>query len=168
MKPRLFAFLLALALPPAPGLATEKDTRVYELRSYHVAPGKMDALHARFRNHTMKLMEKHGITNVGYWVPVENGNRLFFLLSYPSREARDKSWKAFQADPDWQKVFKESEKNGKLVERTEHIYLTTTDYSPAVKPSQAGDRIFELRVYTASPGNMDNLHARFREHTLRL
>src|SRR6266851_4063073 len=71
-----------------------KDPRVYEMRIYYAAPGKLDALNARFRNHTMKLFEKHGIQNVGYWVPIENTeNKLIYVLSYPSREAREKSWK---------------------------------------------------------------------------
>jgi hypothetical protein len=163
------ALLLAACLPASESRAAEGDGKVYEMRIYTAAEGKLDALHARFRDHTVKLFEKHGITNVGYWVPIDNKeNKLIFLLSYPSREARAKSWKAFLADPDWQKASRESEKDGKLVTNVEQRFLVTTDYSPAVKVGKDGDRVFELRVYTASKGNLDNLNARFRNHTLKL
>ena len=82
---------LAVALPsradePQPGA-------VYEMRTYFAAPGKLDALHARFKNHTMKLFEKHGLTNVGYFVPVDNkDNKLVYFISSRSKEARDKSF----------------------------------------------------------------------------
>src|SRR5262245_61262270 len=97
---KLFA-LFALALAAA-GVARAADTRVYEMRVYYAAEGKLDALNARFRDHTVKLFEKHGITNVAYLTPIENPDRkLIYFLSYPSREAREASWKAFAADPDW-------------------------------------------------------------------
>src|SRR5947209_15484991 len=99
-----------LALAPLVALTTgssaaEKDTRVYEMRVYYAAPGKLDALNARFKDHTLKLFEKHGITNVAYFTPIDNkDSKLVYFLSYPSKEARDKSWKAFGADPDWKKA----------------------------------------------------------------
>src|SRR6478752_1331464 len=102
--PPLFALTPLLALTgSAP--AAEKDTRVYEMRVYSAAPGKLDALNARFRDHTMKLFEKHGLTNVGYFVPTgENkDNKLVYFIAAPSKEARDKSFKEFGADPDWKK-----------------------------------------------------------------
>jgi hypothetical protein len=159
---------LALGLPTAK--AADNDTRLYELRIYTAAPGKLDDLNARFRDHTTKLFTKHGITNVGYWVPVDKAdNRLIYLLAFPDKEAQQKSWKAFGADPEWRKVVKESEANGRLLAKPpESIFLKATDYSPAVKPSPSGDRLFELRTYTASPGNLDALNARFRDHTLKL
>src|SRR5258708_14465953 len=93
----------------------EPDSRCFELRTYYAAPGKLDDLHARFRDHTTKLFEKHGITNIGYWVPLENpDNKLFYVLAYPSREARETSWKDFAADPDWQAVRNTCEQYGKL------------------------------------------------------
>src|SRR5262245_51620849 len=115
--------------------AAEKDTRVYEMRVYYAAPGKLDALNARFRDHTTKLFEKHGLTNVGYFVPVgENkDNKLVYFISAPSKEARDKSFKTFGADPDWKKAAAESEKDGRLVTKVESTFLTATDYSPALK-----------------------------------
>jgi len=150
--------------------AAATDTRCYEMRIYYAAPGKLDALNTRFRDHTCKLFEKHGMVNVGYWLPKTNSeNKLVYLLAYPSRQARAKSWQEFMADPDWQTASKESEKGGKLVLKAESIFLTATDFSPAIKPSATTEpRVFELRTYTASPGNLDNLLARFRDHTLKL
>jgi len=107
--------------------------RVFELRAYTAAPGKMDALNARFREHTAKLFEKHGMSNIGYWNPAdlkEAGNKLVYLLAFPSQEAADASWKAFRADPEWKTVQKASEQNGKLVTKVESVFLKPTDYSP--------------------------------------
>jgi hypothetical protein len=162
--------MLLASLTPGSGRAVEpKDSRVYELRTYRAAPGKLEALEARFRDHTMKLFEKHGMTNVGYWVPIDNpDNKLIYMLAFPSREERVQAWKGFNADPQWTKARKESEVRGSLVTRVESVLLTATDYSPAVQPSQAGERVFELRTYTVSKGNLDNLNARFRDHTMKL
>jgi hypothetical protein len=165
----LLSALVLLAASPVRGADKDKDTRVYEMRTYYAAPGKLDALHARFRDHTVKLFEKHGMTNVGYWVPVDNpDNKLIYILAYPSREVRENSWKEFFADPDWQKAQKESEVNGKLVAKVDNVFLTATDYSPEIKPAKGEDRVFELRVYTATKGNLDALNDRFRQHTLKL
>jgi hypothetical protein len=150
-------------------LAADTDSRVFEMRIYYAAEGKLDALHSRFRDHTTDLFEKHGITNIGYWTPVENPDReLIYFLAYPSREAREQSWKAFMADPDWQKAYKASEVDGKLVSKVVSKFFTATDYSPAMKPDASGDRVFELRTYTTTPGNLDALHARFRDYTVKL
>lgn len=149
--------------------AAERDSRVFEMRTYWSPAGKLDALHARFRDHTTKLFDKHGMTNVGYWVPLENpDNKLIYFLAYPSREAREKSWKAFIADPDWQRAHRESEADGKLVDKVESRFLQATDYSPAIKPSHNGERVFELRTYTTTPGNLSALNERFRNHTMKL
>jgi hypothetical protein len=118
------------------GLAQQRraDNRFFELRVYTASPDRMDNLLARFRNHTTRLFEKHGMTNVGYWTAVsgENAERtLVYLMAYPSREAREVSWKAFAADPDWQKAAKESQADGvRLAERVESRYLVPTDFSP--------------------------------------
>ena len=164
--------LLAATMLTAPFTATaaDKDTRVFEMRTYFSPAGKLDDLHARFRDHTTKLFAKHGMTNVGYWVPVENAeNKLVYVLAYPSREARETSWKAFMADPDWQAAYKASEVKGKLVEKVEQRFMAATDFSPAIQPSVGkGERVFELRTYTTTPGNLPGLHARFRDHTLAL
>ena len=147
-----------------------RETRCYELRTYYAAPGKLEELHARFRNHTCKLFEKHGMVNVGYWVPLDNpDNKLIYVLAYPSRDAREKSWKEFMADPDWQEAYKASEANGKLVNKFESLFLTATDYSPEIKAGKGSEpRTFELRTYTTTTGNLGALDARFRDHTISL
>ena len=110
------------------------QNRFFELRTYTANEGKLDALQARFRDHTCKLFEKHGMTNVGYWTPAEGDkskNTLIYILAFPDKEARNKAFKEFGADPEWQKAQKESEANGKLLAKPpESIFLTPTDYSP--------------------------------------
>ena len=109
------------------------DTRVFELRTYHAAPGKMDALNARFRDHTCELFKKHGMTIIGFWIPndaKDADKTLVYLLAFPSREAADRSWKAFMNDPEWTKAKEASEKEGKLVDKIERVFLNPTDYSP--------------------------------------
>jgi hypothetical protein len=113
--------------------AKKGDSRVFELRTYYAAPGKMEALHARFRDHTVGLFQKHGMTIVGFWSPLdktEAEKKLVYILAYPSKEAADKSWKAFREDPEWVKAKDESERNGKLVDKVESVYMSPTDYSP--------------------------------------
>src|SRR5262245_66135990 len=103
------------------------------MRTYSAALGKMEALHARFRDHTCRLFEKHGMTIVGFWVPADPDGakqKLVYILAYPSKEAREKSWQAFQNDPDWKAAKDASEKEGKLVDKVESVFLTGTDYSP--------------------------------------
>lgn len=110
------------------------DNRIFELRTYTAAPGKMDALNARFRDHTNKLFEKHGMTIIGFWMPAkqkEGEEKLIYILAYPSKEAAEKSWKAFRDDPEWKKVVAETEKNGRLLSKPpESVYMNPTDYSP--------------------------------------
>jgi hypothetical protein len=166
LRTLLLTTMLATSLP---AFAAEPDTRCFEMRTYYAAPGKLDDLLARFRDHTVKLFEKHGITNVGYWVPIENkDNKLVYVIAFPSREEREKRWKEFGADPDWQSARKASEEKGKLLTKVEAIFLRATDFSPAIQPSVGGPRVFELRTYTTTPGNLDHLQARFRDHTLAL
>ncbi len=143
---------------------------VYEMRVYYAAPGKLEDLNTRFRTNTMRIFAKHGMTNIGYWVPIDNPeNKLIYILAYPSREARAASWKAFGADPEWQAVAKASEVNGKIVSKVESTFMLSTDYSPALQMAASPQaRTFELRTYTASAGKLPNLHDRFRSHTLKL
>lgn len=162
------AFAAVLTLSSA--VAAEKESRFFEMRTYYAAPGKLDDLVERFRNHTTKLFERHGMVNIGYWLPLTNTeNKLVYLLAYPSREAREKAWKEFGADPEWKKVASESEKNGRLVAKADSVFLQPTDFSPAVTPDKAAaPRVFELRTYKAAPGKLENLLARFRDHTTTL
>ncbi|MGE0887054.1 MAG: NIPSNAP family protein [Blastocatellales bacterium] len=119
-------------IAPSPSLV--KDGKCYELRTYIAAPGKLEELHKRFRDHTIKLFKKHGMEVVGFWGPTDkekgSENTLVYVMAYPSREARDKAWRAFVADPEWQKARTESEKNGKLTEKVDSVILSATDYSP--------------------------------------
>lgn len=119
-------------IAPSPSLA--KDSRCFELRTYVAAPGKLEELHARFRNHTMRLFKKHGMQVVGFWGPTDkergSENTLVYVLAFPSREARNTAWRNFGADPEWREAAKESEKNGKLTEKVESVILMATDYAP--------------------------------------
>jgi hypothetical protein len=110
----------------------QSANRVFEIRTYTTHPGKLDALNARFRNHTVTLFQKHGMTNVGYWTPLDAPmaeNTLIYVLAHSSREAAKKSWDAFRKDPDWVKARTESEAQGPIVAKLESVFLTPTDYS---------------------------------------
>ena len=135
MKP-LFLSLTVVLMSTISAAADEPkpaaDTRVFEMRTYYAHPGKMAALHARFRDHTCKLFEKHGITLIGFWSPIEKDKAeevMVYLLAYPNKEAADKAWKAFRADPEWIKAKEASEKDGPLVKEAKSQFLTGTDYS---------------------------------------
>ncbi len=107
-------------------------TKVYELRTYYTHPGKLDDLHTRFRDHTLRIFEKHGMTNVGYWVPQDEparSNTLIYVLAHESRAAAKKSWEAFLADPEWRKVKAASEADGPIVTKVDSVYMDPTDYS---------------------------------------
>jgi len=113
--------------------AAAASSRVFEIRTYTAEPGKLEALHARFRDHTLGIFQKHGMTSVGYFAPTDeplSKNTLIYVLSFPSREAAKKSWEDFRSDPEWQRVSKESEANGKLVTKVDSIFAEPTDYSP--------------------------------------
>lgn len=154
--------------------AADESSRVYELRTYTCNEGKLDTLLARFRDHTCKLFEKHGMGNVGYWVPVdeENGSKttLIYVLEHKSRDAAKASFKAFGADPEWQAARKASEEGGKILAKPpESVFMTPTDYSPPLAVAKGEKpRVFELRTYTTNEGKLDALHARFRDHTMKL
>jgi hypothetical protein len=107
---------------------------VYELRVYHANEGKLDDLLKRFREHTTKIFEKHGMKNVAYWTPLDDplkGKTLIYILAHSSREAAVRNWKSFSDDPEWQKVRDASEVNGKLVEKVDSTFMMLTDFSPA-------------------------------------
>jgi hypothetical protein len=110
--------------------------RLYELRTYTTEPGRLPALHARFKDHTIRLFEKHGIQNGMYWVPTDEklkDNTLIYVVSHASAEAAKKSWESFGNDEEWKKVRDESEKDGKIVAKVDRQYMMLTDYSPVGK-----------------------------------
>jgi hypothetical protein len=124
------AFLAQTAAADAP-----QSTSVYELRVYHTYDGKLDDLLTRFREHTMRLFEKHGIKNVAYWTPTDDplkGKTLVYIIAHPSRDAATANWKAFGDDPEWQSVRDKSEANGKLVEKIDSTFMVLTDFSPSM------------------------------------
>lgn len=133
LAPRLLAPTLSLIVAGLLAAASaHAQDRAYELRVYTTAEGKLDDLHRRFREHTIGLFEKHGMTVVAFWTPTDPEkakNTLVYVLSYPSAEARDASWKAFVADPEWQRVYQESHQDGPIVEKVESTMMTPTDYS---------------------------------------
>ena len=142
MKRRtLLKFLPAVTLLPA--LLRDAEAQdsagssvVYELRVYHAAPGKLADLLARFRDHTVKIFDRHGLKSVAYWTPTdepEKSNTLIYILRHPSREAAAANWKAFGDDPEWKSVRDKSEVNGKLAEKVDSTYMAMTDFSPALQ-----------------------------------
>jgi hypothetical protein len=129
----------AMMLSAASGLEAQsggvKSEVVYELRVYHASEGKLDALVARFRDHTDAIFKRHGMISVAYWLPTDEplkGRTLIYILKHPSREAAIANWKAFHDDPEWIKVSTASEVNGKLVEKVDSTYMKLTDWSPAI------------------------------------
>ncbi|MCY7349337.1 MAG: NIPSNAP family protein [Cytophagaceae bacterium] len=161
--------LVAFTQESQPTTNPVADTRYYEMRAYYTHPGKFPDILARFRNNTMRIFEKHGMTNVGYFVPQSKPDSvLIYFLSYPNREARDTSWKAFINDPEWKAVAAKSEENGKIVSKVVSTFLTATDFSPALSIDKKGNRVFELRTYKTTAGHLPNLLSRFRDHTVKL
>jgi hypothetical protein len=127
---------LPVALAAAQPKADPASTGVYELRVYHALPAKLPDLLKRFREHTTKLFERHGIKNVAYWTPTDEPAKsatLIYILAHPSREAATANWKAFQDDPEWKSVRDKSEENGKLVEKVDSTFMELTDFSPSMR-----------------------------------
>jgi len=121
----------AVLTPVLSGAGPER--RVFEIRTYTTHDGKLEALHTRFRNHTMRLFEKHGMTNVAYWTPQDPelaGRTLVYVLAHSSRDAARRSWEAFRTDPEWVKVKAESEAQGPVVSKVDSVFGDPTDYSP--------------------------------------
>ncbi len=111
----------------------QSATRVFELRTYTAPEGKLVNLQARFRDHTMRLFEQHGMTNIGYWTPQDepnSSNTLVYIISHDSREAAAASWDAFRADPEWQTVSRESQVDGRIVSGVVSVFLDPLDFSP--------------------------------------
>lgn len=130
----IMGLVLGAGLHWAHAADAAQAARVFEIRTYHTFPGRLDALHKRFREHTMKMFEKHGMSNVAYWTfedsPAKE-NTLIYVISHPSREAAKQHWAQFSADPEWQKIAADSEADGgKIVEKVDSVFVDATDYSP--------------------------------------
>ena len=111
----------------------QNATRVFEMRTYTAAPGKFAALQTRFRDHTLRIFEKHGMQNIGYWIPADppnSENTLTYIIAHKDRETAKKNWAEFGADPEWQKVRTESQKDGSLTSKVESVFLNPADFSP--------------------------------------
>lgn len=124
----MFHFFPDSVEPPA---VTDSEI-VYELRTYTTHDGMLDALHQRFADHTLQLFEKHGMTNIGYWVPSDpelRENTLIYLLKHDNADVASASWDAFRADPEWQEAYRESHTDGPIVAHVESVYMTATEYS---------------------------------------
>ena len=126
MTRRILVLFLLLS-----GLAFAQS-RIYELRTYTCHEGKLEALKARFRDHTIAIFNRHGMESIGYWVPQDpekSKNTLIYILAHPSLEAAQKNWDAFRADPEWVKTKATSEAAGPIVQKTESVYMTPTEFS---------------------------------------
>ncbi len=131
MISRIIAPLLLLAVTTLVNAQT--SGRVFEIRTYTTNEGKLEALKSRFRDHTIKLFEKHGMTNIGYWVPQDaprSQNTLIYIIAHSSRDAAKKNWDEFRNDPEWKRVSAESEKDGKIVSKVESVFMDAADFSP--------------------------------------
>jgi hypothetical protein len=113
--------------------ADAPPARVFEIRTYHTLPGRLDALNERFRKHTLRKFEEHGMTNVAYWTfqdsPAKEST-LIYVISHASREQAKKNWAGFIADPEWKKIAEESQRDGKIIEKIDSVFVDATDYSP--------------------------------------
>jgi NIPSNAP protein len=128
----LLCTFLVVTAAAAFGAEDAAAVRCYELRTYTVVPGRMPHLQARFRDHSIKLLEKHGMKLLGFWTPVDKENVLVYLVQHDSREAAQKSWTAFRADPEWIAAKKASEEGaggGSLTEKVESVVMNPTDFS---------------------------------------
>ncbi len=171
----LFATQFAFAQAQDSADSEQQQSKLYELRFYTTNPGKLPNLHARFRDHTMALFEKHGMENIIYWTVSEGArddgeqadNMLVYIIAHKNAEAREASWKAFREDPEWKKVAAESEKDGKILAKPPRaILMTDTAFSAADEPvagqdSDAPARLWELRQYNDGPERVPHTVERF-------
>ena len=125
----LFKALPSILLPASLCAASQQDNA-------NPAPGRLGDLLSRFREHTIKIFDRHGMKSVAYWTPLdepEKSNTLIYILQHPSREAAAANWKSFQDDPEWKSVKEKSEANGKLAEKVDSTFLALTDFSPRLR-----------------------------------
>jgi hypothetical protein len=162
------AFFFALSITV---FGQKQDSRYFEMRTYHCNEGKRPDLIRRFEDHTLRLLEKHGIQNVAYFLPTDPANNsLTFILAYPDEASRDVRWNNFANDPEWKEAHRKSEENGKLVAKVDQVFMKLApDLTRQIKKSKLkGQGIFELRTYYCLPGRVENINARFRDHTRKI
>ncbi len=126
-------FLMGSTTQGIPDAQARSADRVFELRTYTAPEGKLPNLQARFRDHTMRIFENHGMTNIGYWTPQDEpnaSNTLVYIIAHDSREAAAASWDAFRADAEWQTVSRESQVDGRIVSGVVSVFLDPLDFSP--------------------------------------
>jgi hypothetical protein len=162
-------FLLLLTMTIGLGafaqLPKVSQSKYFEMRKYYAHPGKLPDLLKRFEDHTMRLFEKAGMENIIYLIPDENtDNSMTYILGYPDEESRDKMWAAFSNDPEWKKAYEASHVNGPLVAKVESTFMVL---APELNdtPLPTGSGIFQLRTYHCYPNKIENIQARFRDHT---
>jgi len=112
-------------------LINKEKKMLYELRIYNCSPGRLPELLNRFENITIKIWEKHGIRQAGFWTTLigENNQTLYYMLEWESLADREKKWNSFQNDPEWHSKRAETEKNGPLVASLSNSILQPTDFS---------------------------------------
>jgi hypothetical protein len=128
----LLGVILMLSFSKLDSSNAQPPSHVYELRLYHAKEGKLDALKARFSDHTDAIFKRHNMKSIGYWSPEDapDSQKLFiYILEHPSRQEAEKNWAAFQVDPEWQKVKAESEANGPLVDHIDRYFMDPTTFS---------------------------------------
>ena len=168
MKKILLLFLMGTSLM---AVSQNKDSRYFEMRTYHCHDNKRPDLIRRFQDHTVSLFKKNGIESIGYFLPTDTGNySLTFILAYPDKASRDVLWNKFANSPEWQDAFNKSEANGPLVAKVDQVFMTVAaELSPKIKKSEGkADQVFELRTYYCFPGKLNDINARFRDYTRKL
>ncbi len=126
-------FMLGSTIQEIQDLEAQSAMRVFELRTYTAPEGKLSNLQARFRDHTMRIFENHGMANIGSWTPQDepnSSNTLVYIIAHDSREAAAASWDAFRSDPEWQTVSRESQVDGRIVSGVVSVFLDPLDFSP--------------------------------------
>jgi hypothetical protein len=124
-----FAQTPPASAPAAASPSLAPGGRVFELRTYHCHPGRLEALNKRFRDHTVRIFKKHGMESIAYWIPADQPDTLIYVLAFPSREAATQSWAAFRADPEWTAARTASEADGPIVQKVDSVFMSPTDYS---------------------------------------
>jgi len=114
-------------------IARAQSQRVFEVRTYTAPEGKLQDLHKRFRDHTLRIFKKHGMESIVYLAPQDaplKDNTLIYIITHANREQAKKNWAEFQADEEWKKVSAESQVNGRIVSKVDSVFADATDYSP--------------------------------------